>query len=203
MMQLKKKDIAELRQRWSEEAINETVGKLIKGQDLNEISCVNYEGRIFTDLRGLQYSGSIHNLNRENIDFSFGVLRVGQIVGKRLENCRFVGFKMTGTLLVDKVINCDFSCASLKDTHLSGDFHQCSFREANLYKSSAQQKRFIRCDFSGANLQWAHFMYCYFEDCTFRDAKFGSGSFAGSKFVRGDIAEQDLQDTIVQSLQLL
>jgi fluoroquinolone resistance protein len=202
-MNLEKKQILNLRKRWTEEAINEVIDKLIKGKDLTEIGTVRYGDTVFIDLRGLQYSGSIHNLNRENIDFSFGILKVGQIVGKRLENCHFVGFKMTGTLLVDKLRNCDFTCASLKDTHLSGEFHECSFREANLYRVSVRQKKFIKCDFSKSNLQWAHFIYCIFEDCLFQDAVFGRGSFAGSKFLDGDISEQNLQDTITKGIQLL
>jgi fluoroquinolone resistance protein len=198
-----KKQILKLRKRWTEQTTNDVVNRLINGSDLSGICTVTYGGKLFTDLRGLQYAGSIHNLDRENIDFSFAIVAVGQITGKRLENCRFVGFKMTGTFLVDRVLNCDFSFASLKDTHLSGEFSGCSFREGNLCKSNARQTRFIKCDFSKTNLEWAHFMYCTFEECTFHQAKFGKGSLAGSKFYNGDIAEQDFKDTITHSMQLL
>ena len=132
------------------------------------------------DYRGIEISKSLHKVSVSDTDFSYAVMRRGQLVGN------FVRSRFTKSRLETNVAlsfdRCDFAEANLSECWMRGVFENCSFEHTKLDAASVTNARLANCTFIGNGLRETMFSECTFEGCSFTDCSFEEGSLVGSTF---------------------
>ena len=167
----------QLRDRWAEIPLGNIRDRLLKTICASEFG-LTADG--LCDYRGIEISESLHKVAVADTDFSYAVMKRGQLVGN------FVRSRFTKSRLETNVAlsfdRCDFADANLSECWMRGVFENCSFERTKLDAASVTKARLANCTFVGNGLRETIFRNCTFEGCTFTDCNFEEGSLAGSTF---------------------
>jgi fluoroquinolone resistance protein len=195
-------DDYKLKQRWLPERLQEVNAQLASGDMIKSpFPMVTGDNVARHDLRGIIITEMVSNVTLDGIDLSFSAFSgAGQFVNASCVECAFVGASLETNLGVS-FVRCDFTRAKLNV--IRGVFKECIFRNADLVSSLGRDIRFLRCDFSGANLRKANLYQCTFDQCRWENSKFGSGSLAESQFFGEFPSNSALGNTMLEGTKFL
>lgn len=195
---MKKSDFDLLRERWTEQNLNEGMRFLFGKGDAPFPKL----DRGYEDLRGMPIREVLKRVTIADVDLSDAyVERFGQIGSySTVKRCVFRR-ALLDTNVQNWISECDFTSAKMGGATLRGEFVDCDFTSANLTSVGGTEVKFVRCAFVKTNFRKAHLIHCSFEDCRFEDCKFGTGSLGGSRFVRSPIDPVTLGNTIMDHVK--
>ena len=113
----------------------------------------------------------LDELPLEGLEFGAAMLRRATFMGKGVYKVKFRNTNLSEAKWGSKVVRADMRDAILVGTHASScDFRRVCFNNAKICSEDGRETkfnacRFIDCDFTGANLDGAHFPQCLFRSC--------------------------------------
>ena len=185
-----------LRTRWSSVLLGAGIQSLT-GKGLPPFGNLK-DGRC--DLRGLVISQFVKNATIRDVDLSHSVTegfgqfgmchvirscfreaKITSNLGYDFQECSFVDAKLSGVVLREKFVNCDFT-------------------STNLSAGLGNQVQFVRCKFIKTNFKKTTLTHCVFEECEFAECDYGSGSLSFSKFINSPIESDSLGNTLMEKV---
>jgi uncharacterized protein YjbI with pentapeptide repeats len=174
---MKSESPKQLRDRWAGIPLTNIRERLLK------VTCGSEFGLTadgLCDYRGIEISESLHKVTVLDTDFSYAVMKRGQLVGNFVRS-RFTKSQLETNVALD-FDRCDFADANLSECWMRGAFESCSFERTKLDAASITNARLANCTFIGNGLRETTFSECTFEGCSFTDCSFEEGSLVGSTF---------------------
>jgi Pentapeptide repeats (9 copies) len=185
---LPKKDIAALRQRWTEARLA-ALRPLIDAGDRAALlaSCGEHLGLF--DLRGVDL-GILPERNDDRprpqlvgCDFSHGHIKWGVSPGgRRYRQCRFDGVELS-TWLAGAFVECTFICADFDEVRISAWLADCDFTHAHFSRLQMRGQVLLRCRFAHARMRKAQLGRARFTTCDFSEADLAGAEMADAAFV--------------------
>ncbi|MEZ5387640.1 MAG: pentapeptide repeat-containing protein [Prosthecobacter sp.] len=128
-----------------------------------------------------------------------------QFIYCTLTRCNFEQARIS-TNLGSAFEDCSFRGANLTESVLRGRFVRCDFTEANLSRTRASEVTFEDCVFREAaftkvTYHWIKFVRCRFEDCKFRKGEIGSSTFEDCEWIGNDVADVFCENTKIPAQQ--
>lgn len=193
----------ELQTRWDGYDAEDVLQALIKGKPVSPFGVIN--GRV--DLRGMtidqpgsvresEYFNRISKVFRfagrsiSNVDLSYSVLPEWRIADMRIENSVFIGSRLPSLRVYSsEFVDCAFVDGALtgasltgrsgRSTEASSRYVKCDFTRADLRKISVDGGYFVDCSFRQSRWRDTRTMSAVFEDCDFSEALLQSVHFDG------------------------